>query len=113
MKKLLFMGAGIIVGGTMVALMYNSKPLAKRLRTCKQSMICALDEAMEDLAMLIESIDEEKMKQRLTSKYNYYKRKIEKIDLDNFEESIQNKVSKMIDEIKKLINQTKDIELNS
>ena len=111
MKKLLFMGMGIIVGGTMVALMCNSKPLARTLRTCKKSMVNALDEAMEDLAMLIESIDEEKIKKRLKSKYNYYRRKIENIDLDNLEDNIQDKISGLIEEIRKVINKNQEIEL--
>lgn len=108
MKKLIYMGAGILVGGTMVLLMYNSKPIAKSLRKCKSNMINTLNDSLDELAMLVEEIDEEKVKLKLKNKYNYYKRKIEKINLDDIEENMKEMVSNLIDEIRGLINQTKE-----
>ena len=114
MKKLMYMGAGVIVGGLMVVLMYNSKPITKKIRMCKGNVISTLDDCMDDLALLVEEIDEEKIKQRLKNKYNYYKRKLEKIDLDNLEENMKEMVSNLVDEIRGLINQTKEqIDSNS
>ena len=108
MKKLMYMGAGILVGGTMVLLMYNSKPIAKSLRKCNSNMINTLNDSLDELAMLVEEIDEEKVKLKLKNKYNYYKRKIEKINLDDIEENMKEMVSNLIDEIRGLINQTKE-----
>ena len=114
MKKLMYMGYGVIIGGAMVALMYNAKIVTNKIRKYKGSIIDTLDDCMDDLAMLVEEIDEDKIKQRVKNKYNYYKRKIEKIDLDNLEENMKQMVSDLIDEIRELISQTKiQIDSNS
>ncbi len=108
MKKLLYMGAGMIVGGMIVTLMYNSKPLSISLRKCKNNMLISLNDYMDDLASLVEEMDEEKMKKRLKAKYNYYKRKIERIDFNNLEEEMKEKIQNLIEEIKSLITKTKE-----
>ena len=71
-------------------------------------MINTLNDSLDELAMLVEEIDEEKVKLKLKNKYNYYKRKIEKINLDDIEENMKEMVSNLIDEIRGLINQTKE-----
>ena len=111
MKKLIYMGAGVMVGAAIVALMYNSKPITIYLRKCKNNMLVTLNSCMDELSMLIEEMDEEKVKQRLKTKYNSFKRKIEKIDFDNLEEDMKDMVNNLIDEIKLLINQTRNKEL--
>ena len=112
MKKYLYMGAGIIVGGALTLVMYNTLPIKQYIKKCKSSLMMSLDEAMDDLLDLVDSMSEEKMKQRLKNKYNYYKRKIEKIDFDNLEESMKEKISTLINEIRELIMSTKELESN-
>lgn len=113
MKKLLYMGAGILVGAGIVTLMKNAKPISMRIKTYKNSMTNTLDDCMDELALLIEEMDEEKVKQRLKNKYNTFKRKIEKIDFENLEENMKEMVNSLINEIKELINQIKQNELKT
>ena len=113
MKKLLYMGAGIVVGVTLATLMKNAKPISKRIKNYKDSMTNTLNECMDELASLIEQMDEEKVKQRLKNKYNTFKRKIEKIDFENLEENMKEMINSLIEEIKELINQTKQSELKT
>lgn len=113
MKKLLYMGAGILVGATIVTLMKNAKPISMRVEKYKNSMTETLNECMDELASLIEQMDEEKVKQRLKNKYNTFKRKIEKIDFENLEDNMKEMINSLIDEIKELINQTKQNKLET
>ena len=113
MKKLLYMGIGIMVGAATVALMYNAKPMSMCIKKCKTSMSNSLNEYMDELALLIEEMDEENVKQRLKNKYNTFKRKIEKIDFENLEENMKEMVNSLIEEIKELINQIKEKDLNT
>jgi len=113
MKKLLYMGAGILVGASLVALMYNAKPMSMCVHKCKNSMLDSLNGCMNELALLIEEMDEEKVKQRLKNKYNTFKKKIEKIDFENLEENMKEMINSLIDDIKELINQTKKEELET
>lgn len=112
MKKYLYMGAGIIVGGAIALVMYNTKPIKQYIKKCKNSLMVSLDDAMDELMDLVDSISEEKVKQKLKNKYNYYKRKIEKIDFENLEESMKEKVSALISEIRDLIVSTENMEGN-
>lgn len=112
MKKYLYMGAGIIVGGAISLVMYNTKPIKQYIKKCKNSLMVSLDDAMDELMDLVDSISEEKVKQKLKNKYNYYKRKIEKIDFENLEESMKEKVSALISEIRDLIVSTENMEGN-
>ena len=111
MKKLMYMGLGILVGGTIVTIAYNTKPITMCVRNSKNSMLRTINDCMDSLAMLIEEMDEEKVKHRLKMKYNYFKRKIKKIDFDNLEENMKEKISDLINEIKELIQNTKEKEL--
>ena len=113
MKKILFMGLGVLVGASIVTIMYNSKPITLCLRKSKNNMLVTLNGCMDELASLVEEIDEEKVKQRLRTKYNYFKKKIDQIDLDNLEENMKQKVSELIEEIKSLINNTKEKEMET
>lgn len=110
MKKYLYMGAGIIVGGAIALVMYNTKPIKLYIKKCKNSLMISLDDAMDELMELVDSMDEEKVKQKLKNKYNYYKRKIEKIDFENLEESMKEKVNALINEIRELIVSTQNME---
>lgn len=111
MKKLLYMGAGILVGASIVVLMYNAKPVTRCLNKCKNSMLVTLNSCMDELALLIEEMDEEKVKQRLKNKYNSFKRKIEKIDFENLEENMKEAIDSLIKDIRELITQTKEQDL--
>ena len=106
MKKLIYMGVGMLLGASVVTLMYNAKPVSKCLKKYKNNMLVTLNDCMDELSSLIEQMDEEKVKQRLKNKYNVFKRKIEKIDFDNLEENMKESINYLIEEIKELINQT-------
>ena len=106
MKKLIYMGAGMLMGASVVALMYNTKPVTNCIKKCKNNMLTTLNDCMDELSSLIEQMDEEKVKQRLKSKYNMFKKKIEKIDFENLEENMKESINSLIEDIKELISQT-------
>ena len=113
MKKLLYMGVGILVGASVATLMRNAKPISMRIEKYKDSMTDTLNSWMDELALLIEEMDEEKVKQRLKTKYNTFKRKIEKIDFENLEDNMKEMINSLIEEIKELVNQTKQNKLTT
>lgn len=111
MKKLMYMGLGMLAGGAVVAIMYNAKPITVYLKKSKDSMLITLNDYMDELALLVEEIDEEKVKQKLKMKYNQFKKRIDKINLENIEENMKDKINGLIDEVKQLIDNTKPKEL--
>ena len=56
MKKYLYMGAGIIVGGAIALVMYNTKPIKQYIKKCKNSLMVSLDDAMDGETCTIKGI---------------------------------------------------------
>lgn len=111
MRKWLYLTGGIIIGATGVCLVNNSKKVMNKMVSYGDTILQDLNNKLEQLALMVENLDEEKFKKKMKSKYENLKKRVMAIDWQQFGEEARSLAESLKQEINDLLgHKVKEVE---